>query len=33
VGYLDVKRDRMGHQLPAILPVLENVIPTKVVND
>jgi 3,4-dihydroxy 2-butanone 4-phosphate synthase/GTP cyclohydrolase II len=33
VGYLDVKRDRMGHQLPAILPVLENVIPTTVVND
>jgi 3,4-dihydroxy 2-butanone 4-phosphate synthase/GTP cyclohydrolase II len=33
VGYLDVKRDRMGHQLPTVLPVLENLAPTKVVND
>jgi 3,4-dihydroxy 2-butanone 4-phosphate synthase/GTP cyclohydrolase II len=33
VGYLDVKRDRMGHQLPTVLPILENLAPTKVVND
>ena len=33
VGYLDVKRDRMGHQLPPILPVLENLTTPKVVNN
>ncbi len=33
VGYLDVKRDRMGHQLPTVLPILENLAHTKVVND
>ncbi len=33
VGYLDAKRDRMGHQLPNILPVLEAHSPTKAVNN
>jgi len=32
-GYLDVKRDRMGHQLPPALPALENITPIKAVND
>ena len=32
VGYLDVKRDRMGHQLPSVLPVLESLPKPKAVN-